>query len=126
MADVQRIVLIPRYTSLVGPGTFYFPAVNVREFCHADVSFWRGNEFGIIGVLQVRLEASPDLATWSELASFTAAAGSEDCEPVNLTMDWLRPVVCVQGGTYPAFTCWSVGDFERRQSPSPAGGRVTR
>lgn len=122
MADVQKIILIPRYTSFVGLGTFYTTPINVREFCHADVSFWRGNEFGTITTLGVGLEQSPDLTTWTGLASFTTAADDEDCQSADLTMEWLRMAVYMTVGTDPAFSCWAVGNFERRRSPAPPRG----
>jgi hypothetical protein len=117
MADVEKVILIPRYTSFVGIGTFYMAPVNVRDFCQAEVSFWRGGHIGTLGTPSVVLEESPDLATWRDLATFRTSEGTEEVQSVALAVDWLRVVVKVTTGAVPAFTCWSTGNFERRQGP---------
>jgi hypothetical protein len=116
MADREKIVLIPRYTSFVGLGTFYLPPVRVRDFCSADISFWRGVAMGTGLNLLVKIEESPDLSLWRDLATFGTTAAVEFDESMEFTTDWIRAGVFVIGGTAVAFSAWMVGEFERRET----------
>lgn len=123
MPDAEKVILFPRYTSFVGPGVYYSPAMNVRDYLRADVSFWRGNEIGTLFALNVTTEQSPDLTCWSNLATFTTTADLEDLQSMDLTMDWfhLKLVVVQSGGNTPALTCWAVANLQRRDIGGATG-----
>lgn len=117
MPDVEKVILLPRYTSFAGPGTFLSAAINVREFEKVDASFWRGNEIGSLLVLTVILQQSPNLEDWTTLATFITDPDQENVQGADLTMDWLRMLVEIQGGgATPALTCWAVANFQRRNT----------
>ncbi len=118
MADREKIILIPRYTSFVGLGTFYTPPIRVRDYCRADVTFWRGAGFGTNMTLYAVIDGSPDLSVWSTLANFQTTPDSEHTVSMDLTTDWIRAGVIVAYGSDVAFSGWMVGNFERREEPT--------
>ena len=109
--EVQKVVLIPRFSTFVGPvtgsQTFYMPPMNVRRFSNAQVSAW----LGPVGSLEYVVEQSPDMEHWSAIATMSPSAGEEVVESLDLSAEWIRVSVVVTGGG----TGWMVGDFVARE-----------
>lgn len=112
-ARVERIVLLPRHTALVGLGAaqgsmeFAMPPVNARAYARADITAWGfpGNPDSV-----PVLEESPDLVTWSE----NAALERDGVTSVDLDAEWIRLRVTVDETV--VLTGWVVGDFTLRES----------
>lgn len=111
--QVQRIVLLPRFTSFAGARTFRTAPLNVRLFASAVVSLWIGNGIGSSPSYQMQLQESPDLKIWTTISTFNPSPETELAQDVTFSREWARLVVTL-AGVDPAFTCWSVGDFVTR------------
>ena len=117
MSSVQKVVLIPRYSSLTGPHTYRFAPVNVRDFAKADLTAWRGVLAGTDALFSVFLEESIDLVLWNEVldSSMAPSAGTEAVASCELELPWVRAVVDLSAPiTDCAVTCWMVGNFTLR------------
>lgn len=112
--QVQKIVLIPRFTTFVGAQTFYTVPINVRDYHQVNVSTFAGVGIGSSPTIEVDVEDSPDLKFWSVHTDVSPTPGSEST-PATLVLkrEWLRLKVTL-GGTNPAFSSWAVGDFVMR------------
>lgn len=117
--DVKKIILVSRYTTLVGDTSFTTAPVNIREFASAWIFAWRGAAIGSLDTFEIRVQQSTDLRIWSDLgSSLTPAADSEDSEEYDFTMDWLRLTIVITESApdgQPAVTCWVMGNFVPRE-----------
>lgn len=111
--EVQKVVLLPRYTSFSGARTFLSAPLNVRAFASADLVAWFGSPIGTSATVTVVFQESPDLKIWTDLATMTPTPGTEDAVTVSFGKEWVRIAVTL-GGTNPGFTGWCVGDFVTR------------
>ncbi len=117
-ADVDKIVLLPRFTSLSGAMEYATAPVNVRQYSSANMSVWKGMTIGGgTPTFSVQVEKSPDLVIWtSEGTPFTPADEQEVAQAfAALETEWLRLKITITGGAPdPGYTCWAVGDFDKR------------
>ena len=116
--QATRIVLLPRYTSLVGPSgvsgntDFLTPPVNVRAFASADIVGWLGLNPGDAPTFT--LQQSPDLVTWSDLDTVDADSSQPVTVFEDLRTEWVRLKGTVPHGA--RFSCWVVGEFTLRSA----------
>jgi hypothetical protein len=76
--DFVRVVLLPRFTALVGARTFTTRPVAVGRFGSISVSGWRGVALGGGSPsVTMYVETSNDLSTWTTDATLSL---SEDAE----------------------------------------------
>jgi hypothetical protein len=109
---VERIILLPRYTSFAGTGTFHTAPVNVRPYSRATVNYVETGALGSIGPeVDVRVEESADLEIWEEIGG---NLNSGEPETREFRFEWIRLKLAVTGSD-PGFTCWCVGDFVLRE-----------
>lgn len=113
VVEIQKIVLLPRYTSFSGARTFLSTPINVRAFASADIAAWFGSSIGSSTAIMLALQESPDLKIWTDLATMTPTPGTEDGVTVSFGKEWVRLAVTLTG-TDPGFTGWCVGDFVTR------------
>jgi hypothetical protein len=112
-AVVDKVLLIPRYTSFAGATTFLTPPMNVRDYSHANVTFVEAGALGAIGPgVTVTVQESPDLEIWNDIGS---SINNGDTNEQAFQFEWIRLKLVVTG-TDPCFTCWCVGDFVRRHA----------
>jgi hypothetical protein len=111
--QVQRIVLLPRYTSFSGARVFHGAPFNLRAFASADLVLWTGPGVGASPAYVLELQDSPDLKIWSPLAILAPTPEVELSQAVTFRHEWVRLAVTLTGGS-PGFTCWCVGDFVKR------------
>lgn len=117
LVEVDKIVLLPRFTSLSGATVYYTAPVNVRRYSSATVCVWKGKGIGTTPAFSVQAEKSPDLLVWSAEGIAFAPADEQEVAQVfpSLETEWLRLRITITGGAvHPGYTCWAVGDFERR------------
>jgi len=112
---VERIVILSRYTGLVGPPSgdqvMYTTPLNTRDYARADLSSWKGSHSG---TLAMALEGSPDLVSWISLGSISLASGQESTTSfATLDWEWVRMKITLTSG--PSVTCWVVGEFVTRE-----------
>lgn len=114
---IDRIVLLPRYSALVGATTFKLAPIWIRPYGSIVVAAARGTGLGGSGGASVTfaLQQSPDLEIWSDLGTLSPGAGDsgEVASEFTLTMDWLRVKATVSGSD-PGVTCWAVADLVPR------------
>lgn len=111
--EVQKIVLLPRFTTFSGARTFYSAPINVRAFASADIVTWIGNGVGTAPTFTLVVEQSPDLKIWTPLATFSPTPETEADLTVNFGPEWVRLAITLAGAD-PGFTGWCVGDFVTR------------
>jgi hypothetical protein len=113
--NVERIILLTRYTSFLGPSTgsmvLYTNPLHVRTFSKADLSAWKGSHSGTAAF---DLEGSVDGSSWVTLGSVPVTADQEDTTAfATLESEWIRLKITLTNG--PEFSCWMVGEFTRRE-----------
>src|SRR5262245_56405476 len=94
---VRKIVLVPRFTALVGARTFTTMPIPVRQFASAGITAWRGNPLGGTPDLDFVVQQSQDLQTWWDLDTLSPAADAEAQVRVDFTMDWARVAMVLTG-----------------------------
>jgi hypothetical protein len=116
--ELVPLVLIPRYTTYAGPGTFTTVAMDVTEYQSALVNVWRGVLNGTTPSFAISFEESTDQVTWSTCTNGSGGDPGEDTEDQyepELKKRWFRAKI-VTTGTGFVGTCWAVGFLELRQS----------
>lgn len=126
--ELIPLVMLPRYTSYLGEGTYTTVPLEVTDFAGAALEFWRGPLAGkpqgatFAAYLEEAVEPSPDPADpdgWKVLAS-TTADDATSLLKVAFSRRYLRfRVVLVADLTngLAAITCWAAGSLERRMPP---------
>jgi hypothetical protein len=108
--EAVRIVLIPRYTSLVGPASgslsYFSAAVNARAYCQANVTGWTN------GSVTLKLEGSVDLVTWSDIGTISADSDQEVTAFSAVETEWVRVKATLGAGARASL--WVVGEFAQR------------
>lgn len=116
--EPTRMMLLPRYSSLVGATMFYTAPIAVRRFYRANFSIWRGAGNGV-SALTVTPQVSEDMRSWivaiSSPATWTIAADTEDYKELDVNCEWLRLAI-TPSGTDPCVPIWIHADFLRRES----------
>jgi hypothetical protein len=121
--EIRKLVLLPRFTTYAGARTFLTVPVNVREFSYVKLAGWRGPGIGDTPTFEIQVQTSNDLENWVDVGSpFDPGDGDGNLLSVDLFAEWIRLAVTL-GGTGPAFTCWSVGNFATRTPQRHGGGR---
>jgi hypothetical protein len=126
---VERIVVFPRYTTLVGttlmvPSYFTDPR-DVRRFAKVLLTGWRGTGSGDPPAdLEFVVQDSGDLDVWYDRLTFSpASAGAEATAELDLRLPWLRFGVALSGDD-PSATCWLNGILvPRSEGPRSEGPR---
>jgi len=111
------VVMMRRFTTLVGVGSFSTVAIEVKDYEKAILSAWRGPVlFGATASFNV--EESTDQKDWTLCSGASADWDpGEDTEgqvTATLTKRWLR-VRAAQAGPSPRVSCWVLGFLERRE-----------
>jgi hypothetical protein len=110
------VVLVPRYTSLVGSGTWTTIPLNVEEYCKGTITLWRGRMPGSgPPTFTAYFEDSHDGVDWTpfDAGGEDPGADASDIVRFDLVRRWLR-VRIVLTGTNTGVSCWAAGLFEKR------------
>jgi len=116
--ELVPLVLIPRYSSLTGAGTYTTIAMDVTDYQSAILNVWRGVLNGS-GTYAISFEESTDQNSWTDCTGGTAADPGQDIEDQytpTLTKRWFRAKVVLTGSEPVSVTHWAVGFLELRQS----------
>jgi hypothetical protein len=111
---VVRIVIFPRYSSLVGTTPVYSMPIDVREFSEANFVTWMGTGLGSTPAeVAFVVQESADLSTWTDVGGISPSAGAETVTSVGFDLPWLRVKATVSGGD-PGVSFWMTADIVRR------------
>lgn len=124
IGELAPVVMLPRFTSFVGGGTFTTAPLDVSEFSKVYLEFWRGELAGsqlspaaaFSAQLEEASDPNPPGGTWTPLGSAITAVNTYTLEERTLTKRFfrIRIVLDLGNGGVGAITCWAAGDFERR------------
>ena len=110
---VDKVIVLPRYTSFAGAGPFYTGAVNVRPYGSGIFAFSQVAGLGSpVAVAAATVQGSPDLEIWENLGSALVSGGAETR---TFPYEWIRLKVLLAGSVKGA-TCWCVVDLVRREA----------
>jgi hypothetical protein len=112
---VTPVVLLPRFTSIVGIGPFPSLPVEVTAFQTARLTIWRGPMIGTGPALSFAFLESTDRNAWFPCTPSVSPVENVET-PVEFALDrrWFRVVVHLFG-TNPGVTCWVQGFFINRE-----------
>jgi len=115
--ELVPLVLLPRYSTYVGAGTFTTIGMEVSDYSKAIVNVWRGALTGTTPTFAVVFEESTDQENWTTCTSGSGGDPGPSTEAQyqpELNKRWFRIKVTL-GGTDPAGTCWAIGFLEMRE-----------
>lgn len=115
--NVDRIVIFPRYTGLIGTGDLIAALVDVRAYSEVIFVGWQSTGLGVTpATVQFVLQVSADLDTWFNSITFPSvpAAATEFVQTQGLVYQWMR-VKAVVTGADPGLSVWLVADLVRRR-----------
>ena len=116
IGSLGRIVLLRRFTSLVGANDFTTLPWAAAAYSTGTVRLWRGELQGTSSpTFRVYIETSSDRIVWvSQYApGYDPGANQSVSITIDLAQRWLRAKVTLTG-TDPAVTCWCSGTMESR------------
>src|SRR5437870_2552997 len=67
--ELVPLVMVPRYTGLVGPQTFSTVPLDVTEYSDASLVLWRGPLVGTTPSFTAHFDVSQDAENWSMAAA---------------------------------------------------------
>ena len=112
---VLRMVVFPRYTTLVGTSAVYTMPVDVREFGEAIFVAWMGTGIGATpATVEFKVQQSVDLVVWTDAATITPSAGAETVSEISFDLPWMRVMAVVTGGD-PGVSFWMTAELVRRE-----------
>jgi hypothetical protein len=112
---VVRIVVFPRYTTLVGTTSVFTMPIDVREFGQANFVAWMGTGIGATPAeVEFKVQESADLSIWNDIETITPSAGAETVADVTFDLPWLRVKATVSGAD-PGVSFWMTGELVRRE-----------
>lgn len=117
--ELVPLVVIPRYSTLVGTTSFTTVGMEVSDYSKAIVNVWRGDLTGTSPGFGITFQESTDQQTWSTCTGTTAGADpgldTETQYQATLTKRWFRIKIDLSG-TDPAVSCWAIGFLEMRET----------
>jgi hypothetical protein len=115
-------VVLPRFTSYVGPGTFTTEPVPVDRFAMGRMLFWRGPLVGgaASNPFRTYFEESQDRVTWVEAATSVSqpVTTADTVGPVGVIFwrKWfrVRVVLAADASGVVGVSMWMVGELQQR------------
>ena len=119
IGELVPAVIMPRFTSYVGPGTYATVPLDVTEFPGGLVTFWRGPLVGGAAStpFQAIFEESQDAQVWRSTSPGTVTTvNRSDPYAVLFGQRWfrVRVVLAADANGVVALSMWLSGAFERR------------
>ena len=116
--EQEPVVLVPRYTSFLGSGSFTTVPINLEPYSKVTISLWRGYMPGSgPPTFKFYFEDSHDAETWTPFDPSGTDPGANPASPGSVSYDlirrWFRVRVELTGSNT-GVTCWAVGMLERR------------
>ena len=118
--EMVPLVVLPRYTSYVGAGTFATAPMDVSEFAGGEVTFWRGPLVGgaAMAPFTTYFEGSHDALTWTTITPNVTTANTSSWIALPFTKRWFRVRVVLQadGSGVVGISLWLAGALQRRNA----------
>jgi hypothetical protein len=114
--EMVPVVLVPRFTGLVGSGSFTTTPIDLEPFARATITFWRGYQPGTDTLsFKMYFEDSHDAETWTAFnpSGTDPGAATAAIAGYDLIRRWFRVRIEITG-TNTGATCWAVGLLESR------------
>lgn len=111
MAGLQvPIILIPRFSTFVGPEIYRGLALDVTAFSRLTLTAWSGFQPGASPTVTMTVQGSFDRQQWDDInvPAWSLAPGTEIDVSADLSAPWLRYVLVVSGAGS-MLTCWAQG-----------------
>ncbi|MCK6478981.1 MAG: hypothetical protein HUU06_00400 [Planctomycetaceae bacterium] len=116
------IVLLPRFSSFVGAGTYTTEPIPVEGFDKGQLMFWRGPLVGGApsNPFRTYFEESHDASAWSEAATTPSqpvtTANTLEGYAVHFKKRWfrIRVVLAANASGVVGISLWMVGELEQR------------
>jgi hypothetical protein len=108
-----RVMIFPRYSSLVGDWTFHTAPMNVRPYFKVVFTVWRGDGIHIASDgMDVEVQVSNDLRYWDTLTSWSPTATQEEVHSSDLDREWMRlAVTLAEDGGDPSVPLWLLAEL---------------
>ena len=123
IGEIVPVVMLPRFTSYLGEGTYTTVPLDVSEYAGAAIEFWRGKlRSPATGTFAAYFEEASEPwgsdGAWSTLDDFSTADASDLVE-VEFSKKYFRIRIVLTDSTYHAvgITCWAAGSLQRRIPP---------
>ncbi len=110
--EPTRVMIFPRFSSLVGPLTYTSAPLNARAFHRANLTMWRGSGIGVTS-FHVTLEGSPDLRYWKAVNAWDPSADVETQSGDEIAWEWIRLSITI-GGANSSVPLWVLAELLRR------------
>jgi hypothetical protein len=118
IGEIVPAILIPRFTSWVGPGTYTTAPMAVEDFAWSQVTLWVGPLLGgaASNPLGIYFEESHDAYNWSWMLGPMTATDTAATYPLVFSKRWfrVRVVLAANAEGIVAITGWMNGAFRRR------------
>ena len=109
------LVMIPRFSTYLGPQFYYGFALDVTAFDALTLSMWSGPQPGGATNVSLVIEGSVDRTSWIGVnTAWGLLPGVETQQSLDLTVPWIRSFLSVQGPNS-AVTCWAQGSLSKRE-----------
>lgn len=112
------LVIYPRFSALVGFGTYNSLPIEVSPYSGATLSVWRARLAGTTPTFGMAFQESLDRITWTSCLTTPSPTDpgefDEKTYEIVFFMSWFRMVV-VLGGTSPGATLWAMGTLVKRE-----------
>lgn len=129
IGELVPLVMIPRFTSYVGEGTFTTLALDVSAFGKANVEFWRGALMGgsdptpaeFEAVFEEANQADTEEADWTAIGSAITTPSANDLVSLEFTKKYFRIRIDLTASNLgsAAITAWAAGNLELRIRGEP-------
>jgi hypothetical protein len=129
--ETVPFVLIPRFTSYVGEGTYTTLALDVSAYSGAHLEFWRGRLLGAADPMPEPYEmfeahfeeanqADAPEADWTGIGAVIDEPNANDLVSLEFTKRYFRVRIVLVDSTEDrvALTCWAAGNLVRRIAAS--------
>jgi len=122
--ELVPVVMIPRFTSYLGVGTYTTVPLDISDFESITMEFWRGKlrSGTFTAYLEQASEPWEDNSLWSALSTINTADTSSFEDLTFSKVPYFRIRIVLADPTFLAsgITCWAAG-FLRKRIPPGAG-----
>lgn len=130
--ELVPLLMLPRFTSYVGPATYSTNPLDVSEYARANLEFWRGELAGsqvsptpstFTAHFEGASEPDPAGGAWSAIVTAITSVNTYGIVelPLNRRFFRIRIVLTATPAGLCAITCWAAGNLERRIPGLPGG-----
>jgi hypothetical protein len=117
MGELVPVVMLPRFTSYLGEGSYATVPMPVEAYQNICVTFWRGPLVGgdATTPFEAFFEVSHDAYTWESIHAPIDTVDTSDKLAMPLTKRWFRVRIelLADGNGVVGLSMWMAGVFQR-------------